>query len=223
MPERFTERLHRVAEPIWRAQHEHPFVRGIGDGSLDVERFAGYLRQDYLYMIDSARLFAVAASRAPDLDLMTRFVAFAHSTLTAEMELHRAYARKFGISSAELECTQASPTTRAYTDFMLRVASLGSFGELAVAPFPCMWGYSEIGQALARRERALEGRYAEWIETYSSHDFAELIEWYRVMVDRYAESAPEPELKRMEDVFLTSSRYEFLFWEMAWQQEKWRD
>ena len=30
-----SRRLYEAAKPIWQACHDHPFVRGIGDGSLD--------------------------------------------------------------------------------------------------------------------------------------------------------------------------------------------
>jgi len=73
MSERFTDRLYRLAQPVWEAQHSHPFVRGIGDGSLDIEKFKFWVCQDYLFLIDYARLLALAVARAPDLDSMRRF------------------------------------------------------------------------------------------------------------------------------------------------------
>jgi len=95
--------LRARAEPIWRAQHEHPFVRGIGDGTLDLEKFKHWVRQDYLFLIEYCRLFGLAAARAPDLETLTRFAALLAATARTEMDLHRAYAREFGISDAELE------------------------------------------------------------------------------------------------------------------------
>ena len=68
---RFTDRLHELAEPIWEAQHAHPFVRGIGDGTLDPERFRFYVRQDYLFLIEYARLLALGCARAPRLERET--------------------------------------------------------------------------------------------------------------------------------------------------------
>ncbi len=221
MSERFTDHLHRLAKRIWQAQHEHPFVRGIGDGTLELDRFAYWLRQDYRFLIDYARLFAVVAAHAPELDLMTRFVELAHSTLHTEMELHRAYAAQFGITPDALEAERPSPTTQAYTNFLLRTALLGSYGETLAALLPCMWGFCEIGQRLALQARPDDQRYAEWIEMYSSPGFAQLSDWCRATVDRAAEGLPESELKRMEEAFLTSSRYEYLFWEAAWQREQW--
>ena len=130
MAERLTERLRAAASAVWDAQHEHPFIRGIGDGSLDVERFKHWVRQDYLFLTDYARMLSLAAARAPDLDAMTRLAELAHETLATEMSLHRAYAEEFGISAAELERERPAPTCRAYTDFLVRTAATGAmFGH----------------------------------------------------------------------------------------------
>lgn len=221
MPERPTAALRARAEPIWRAQHEHPFVRGIGDGTLDLERFKHWVRQDYRFLVEYCRLFALAASRAPDLDTLRRFAELLQATATTEMDLHRAYAREFGISEAELDQEPMAPTTRAYTDFLLRVAATGDFAELAAALLPCMWGFAEIGQALRARGLPSDPRCAKWIEMYAAPDFAALAEWCRELVDRLAEGASSAQRRRIEEAFVTSSRYEYLFWEMAWRRETW--
>jgi thiaminase/transcriptional activator TenA len=219
--ERFTEDLRQLAEPIWAAQHVHPFVRGIGDGTLDLEKFAFWVRQDYLFLIEYSRLFGLAAARAPDLETMGRFAELLQATLQTEMELHRGYAQQFGISLEELERETPSPTTRGYTDFLLRVAAIGDFAELAAALLPCMWGFSEVGRRLAEGRRPADVRYAAWVDMYADPDFAALAEWCRGLVDRLAEQAPPRARRRMEDAFLTSSRYELAFWEMAWTLERW--
>ena len=221
MSERFSDRLYRLAQPVWEAQHSHPFVQGIGDGSLDIEKFKFWVRQDYLFLIDYARLLALAVARAPDLDSMRRFADLVQGTLNVEMDLHRSYAAEFGISIAELEAEEKAPTTRGYTDFLLRVATLDEFSGLIAALLPCMWGFSDLGQRLAQGPGPADERYAKWIEMYSSEEFAELAVWCRALVDRVAAGLPEDTLRRMEDAFLTSSRYELLFWEMAWRRERW--
>src|ERR1035438_8521726 len=103
MAERFTERLRQKAAGVWEAQHQHPFVRGIGDGTLDKERFKFWLRQDYVFLIEYARLLALAAARSPDLETMTRFAQLINETLGTEMSLQRAYAAELGIGAGELE------------------------------------------------------------------------------------------------------------------------
>ena len=217
---RFTDRLYELAEPIWEAQHAHPFVRGIADGTLDVQKFKFWIRQDYLFLIDYARLLAMAVVKAPDLPTMRRFADLVQDTLNVEMELHQDYAAEFGISQQELEDETKVPTTQAYTDFLLRAAA-GDYTELLVALLPCMWGYADIGQRLSRGPRPGDERYDKWIDMYSSVEFAELADWCRRLVDKEAEGQPEAMLREMEEAFLTSSRYELAFWEMAWRQETW--
>lgn len=221
MSERFTDRLRELADKVWRAQHDHPFVRGIGEGSLDPARFEHWIRQDYLFLIEYCRLFGLAAARAPDVAVMTRFADLLQATATVEMELHRKCAADFGISPEELEKASMAPTTRAYTDFLIRTATTGDFAELASALLPCMWGFSEIGIRLGAGVRPADPRYASWIDSYADPQFAALAGWCRDLVDELARDAPAAQLARMTDAFLTSSRYELLFWEMAWRRETW--
>ena len=221
MAERLTERLRAAASAVWDAQAEHPFIRGIGDGSLDVERFKHWVRQDYLFLTDYARMLSLASARAPDLEAMTRLAELAHETLTTEMSLHRAYAEEFGISADELEREQAAPTCRAYTDFLVRTAATGSFPELVGALLPCIWGFSDVGLALKRGRQPADGRYQAWIDMYASSAFEALSEWCRELLDRVGAGLPPAELSAVEDAFVTSCRYEYLFWEMAWKLETW--
>jgi thiaminase (transcriptional activator TenA) len=212
----FTDELRRAADPIWSAQHEHPFVRGIGEGSLDPEKFRHYVRQDYLFLIDYARLLALGCARAPRLDEMTRFAELAGAVLGSEMALHRSYAAEWGISPAALEHERPTPTTRAYTDFLLRVAALGDYGELAAALLPCMWGYHELAVALADHACPGNELYARWIDEYAGAEFGQLTDWCRTLTDRAAETSDR---RRMTDAFLISSHYELAFWDASWRKE----
>jgi len=217
----FSDHLRQLADPVWRAQHEHSFIRGIADGSLDDGRFRFWICQDYLFLIEYCRLFAFAAARSPDLVTLTRFADLLQATARTEMDLHRTYCAEFGVSAAELEAQTAAPTTRAYTDFLIRMAASGDFAELVAALLPCMWGFSEIGRRLAEGARPVDQRYAAWIDMYASQEFAELSAWCRELVDRVAADSGEQVRQRMEIAFVMSSRYELAFWEMAWQLEAW--
>ena len=147
----FTDDILARADGLQQAILNHPFVTGIGDGTLDMERFKHFIRQDYLYLIEFGRVLALASAKAPSLEAMGRFADLLNETLNTEMSLHRGYCARFGITEAELEATQPAPTMQAYTDFLVRTAYDGSFGELACALLPCMWGYCEIGLTLAER------------------------------------------------------------------------
>ena len=217
---RFTDTLRRDAEPLWTAQFEHPFIRGIADGSLDHERFRHYVRQDYLFLVEYARKLALTSARAPTLELQTRAAELTLDVLSTEMDLYRALAAEWGVSSDELEAEKMAPMTRAYTDFLLRTAALGDFAELLAALLPCMWGYSDLGRRLARDNPPSDQRYARWIEMYSSDEFEKLASWCRDVTDDVASDLGTQGRQCMLSAFLESSRYELAFWEMAWRLER---
>jgi thiaminase (transcriptional activator TenA) len=217
--EPFTDKLRELAAPLWEAQYQHPFVRGIADGSLDSDRFRRYLRQDYVYLRDYARAFSIAAARAPTLDLMRRLAGITFATLTTEMDLHRAYCARWGISEQQLESEAAGPTTRAYADYLLKTAALGDFAELIGALLPCLWGYQELACRLSAEVQVPNNPYAEWIGMYSSEDYAELAAFGRATCEHAAAGTSDDGRDRIIHAFVTSSRHELEFWDAAWQAE----
>ena len=218
----FSQRAEKKAQDLRAAILQHPFVTGIGDGSLDVEKFKFYVRQDYLYLIDYSRVLALASARAETLESMSWFARLLHETLNTEMELHRDYCRQFGISRQELEETLPSPTTKAYTQFLLSVANRRSYPELVAALLPCQWGYWEIGRHLnAQGPPKHTPLYAQWIEMYASEEFHNLALWVRNLADDLAARHGPAAARRMEEVYVVSTRYEYLFWEAPFQNESW--
>src|ERR1700737_1669021 len=210
----FSDELRAAAAQTWQAQLDHPFVRGIGDGTVDMVRFKRWVRQDYRFLVEYCRLFAIAAARAPDLATLVSFADLLRSTATTEMNLHRTYAAQFGITDDELEAEEMAPVTRAYTDFLLGAATLGAFCGVASRLLPCIWGFSEIGQRLAERGRPGEPRCAAWIDAYADPAFARLAGWCRNLVNRLAEDSGPVPRERMREAFVTSSRYELAFWDV---------
>jgi thiaminase (transcriptional activator TenA) len=194
----------RARAPAWDEALAHPFVVGLGDGSLDEAAFRFYIRQDYLFLIDYGRLLSLGAARAPRLEWMRRFAGLALSVLDVEMALHREFAARWGV--ANLESEVAAPATSAYCNFLLRTAALDDFAALAAAVLPCMWSYAEIGTSLA--SSATSDRYREWIDMYASSEFGELASWARSVVDEV--SGPG-----MEAAFAGSCEHEVAFWDAA--------
>ena len=214
--------LYHIAKPIWDAQLEHPFVRQLGDGSLEVERFTRWVVQDYRYLKEFARIFAWAVAKADRLESMGWYAKVLDLTLNTEMGLHRTYAERFGISEAELEATPMWPTTRAYTDFLVRTSADGDMADLLAALLPCAWGYVYIARKLAEGNPPEDQRYADWIAQYASDEFAAALDWLRAEFDRVSEHVADEKRARLTEIFTISSRYEWEFWEMCWNGEEWR-
>lgn len=211
-------RLHAAAAPIWQACLHHPFVTGIGDGTLPVEKFRHFMLQDYLYLFDYARVFALGVVKARDPELMRIFAANVDAILGGEMKIHRAYMQRLGISEAQVFAVKPALDNLSYTNYMLSVASSGGPMEIVAAILACSWSYAEIGQALAAIPGA-DGHpfYGEWIRGYASEEYTATNEALIALMDRLAADAGEEELAYLSQVFVNCSRYELGFWDMAWE------
>lgn len=218
----FTDRLFQAIEPVWESYLEHPFVKGIGEGTLDKEKFIHYMKQDYVYLIEYSRVFAIGATKANDLDTMTAFANLLHGTMNFEMDLHREYAAKFGISNEELENTEPSATMTAYTSYMISQAQLGGVENAVAAVLACAWSYNWIGHKLAEWPGATEHEfYGNWVKMYSSEGFTEIAENCKTLINDIAKDKPEHELKKLEEIFIKTSYFEYMFWDMAENISMW--
>jgi thiaminase (transcriptional activator TenA) len=175
-----------ISQELWlnnfdlvQACLQHPFVQGIGKGTLIREKFAYYVGQDAFFLEAFARAYSIAAAKAPDLAVFTIFHNLAGGVLQ-ELQLHQGYAAKWDV---DINLVEPSTATRHYTDFLLATAWGGDVGITAAAMSPCMRLYAFLGQELARNGIPHHD-YSDWIQTYSSDDFNDLAEELESLVDR---------------------------------------
>jgi len=161
----------------------HPFVRGLADGSLPVERFAAYIAQDAYFLESFARAYALALAHSPDRIGVEAFADLL-AGVRSELGLHATYARRWG---ADLATVSPSPATLAYTDFLLATATVGGVGLTCAAMTPCMRLYAHLGQSLAGTKTS--DTYAEWIGTYADPAFEQLAVTLESLLDRYLDDA----------------------------------
>lgn len=210
-------RLHDAAAPVWEACLRHPFVTGIGDGTLDMEKFRYFMLQDYLYLFDYARVFALGVVKARDPELMRVFAANVDAILGGEMKIHRAYMKRLDITEEQVFSIKPALANLSYTNYMLSVAQTGGPMEIVASILACSWSYAEIGQALAAIPGAAEHPfYGGWIQGYASEEYAATNQALIELMDSLAADAGEEQLAYLTDVFVNCSRYELGFWDMAW-------
>jgi len=214
-----SDRLLEEGSDLWEAQKSHPFVTELAAGTLDESAFRCWVEQDYLYLLDYARVFALAGTRARDEETMTHLLGVAHTVLDHEMDLHRKFAADYGLSPTDLEAAEKTPTCVAYTNYLLRIAHEGSLAAIAAAIYPCGQGYLDIATHMATLA-AHEHRYTPFIEKYTGTEFREAVAWMRAFVDRCGERYPG-EHDAMHEAFIQSARLEAAFWEMAYTREEW--
>lgn len=209
------ERLREAAGPVWTAYVDHPFVRGLGDGSLPEAAFRHYLIQDYLFLVQFARAYALAAYKADSLAEMRDAAAMVSALIDTEMGLHLEYCAEWGLAERDVTATEEDLATTAYTRFVLERGMAGDALDLHVALAPCVIGYGAIGRAL--RGGAKDGNpYARWIGMYAGEEYQEIAAGAAGQLDRLAVArggaAREAALAR---VFTQATRLEVAFWDMG--------
>jgi len=216
----FTGELWKSIERIYGAILRHPFLTGLTDGSLPAESFRFYAVQDALYLREFARALSIAAARAPRDEWIIMFDDHAAGALRVERALHESFFSAWGLTPEAVAGTPLAPTNVAYTSYLLAVAYGRPFHEAVAALLPCYWIYWEVGKALERAGSA-DPLYARWIGTYASEDFGGLVRAVLAATDETAARLAGSEREAMRRHFVTTSRYEWMFWEMGYRRESW--
>ncbi|WP_248927734.1 thiaminase II [Paenibacillus hamazuiensis] len=217
---KFSDQLRKEADAVWQASFDHPFVTGIADGSLPLSSFRHYVLNDAYYLSQFAKVQALGAAKASDLFTSGRMAAHVQGTYNAELALHEKFAKLLDITEEERRAFEPSPSSYAYTSHLYRAAYTGHLGDIIAAILPCYWLYYEIGERL-KGATPEEPIYREWIAAYGGEWFRELVQEQIDRLDEIAAQVSEADRERMKSHFMISSRYELMFWEMAYTLEKW--
>ncbi len=208
------------AQPLRTAILDLPFNRALADGTLPRETFQFYMMQDSQYLEGYSRALSLLAARAPATDMMLEFAQAAQVALVVERSLHESVFRDYGLTQAEVDAARPSPTCFAYVNFLLATAHQASVEEAVAAILPCFWIYEEVGNAI--HARAAPGNpYRAWIDAYASEEFAAAVRRVIDITDRLALGASPGQVARMEQAFMRSTQYEWMFWDSAWTLQGW--
>ena len=158
------QRLRKSAGAAWTNYVDHPFVRGLGDGTLPEAAFRRYLVQDYLFLIQFARAYALAAYKSQTLEDIRQAAGGLSAIADVEMRLHVEFCQKWGLTEADMAAEPEAQETMAYTRFVLECGNAGDLLDLHAALAPCILGYGEIGLALAAKGRDDGNPYQPWID-----------------------------------------------------------
>ena len=216
MPPSFSNQLWQSASLIWVSISQHPFLSELQQGTLPLEKFRFYIIQDYLYLGAFGRAAAAALAMAPD-DETARKLLLRVST-PVERPLHTDLFDRLGITSDEVSRTAPTPTNLAYMNHIEVSMDIGGLASGVAALLPCPRIYHEVGKILQVPPHPI---YRAWQSTYTDGILEESAAAWSELVDRLAESSGPDTRAAMTRAYLTSARYEFMFWSMAYNLEEW--
>ena len=220
MTDTFTGELWQGVTGIYEAILKHPFLTGLADGSLPDKMFAFYVVQDSLYLKQYGHTLAAIASRAPDASETEMFARHFIGVVRVEQQLHDELLGGLGIDPATVDAAEMAPTTLAFTSYLLATARGGSYAEAVAAVLPATGSTGRSARncgAGDHRTRASSGgsipTAARTTASTSRRSWASPTAW--------GQACPRAERGRLHGYFRTSSRYEWMFWDMGYRMESW--
>ncbi|MBR2027680.1 MAG: thiaminase II [Oscillospiraceae bacterium] len=212
-----SEKMLAAAAEIWQEYTSHPFVQGIQDGTLDREKFRYYIIQDYLYLEDYAKIFAIGVAKAKSLETANLFAKYI-GVMNGELDIHKCYLAKLGVTQSEIKTTSRALNNLSYTSYMLRVAYEEGETEIFAAILACACSYEFIAKNIVKNNPSAinDEFYGDWIKGYISPSYSSENDVMIKQMNRLSTECTEKQLQHLVDIFVTCSRYELDFWEMAW-------
>ena len=206
----------------WQAYIDHPFVIGLGDGSLPRDVFLTYLIQDYLFLLHYSKAWAMAVVKGESVEEMSTAATMVDALINAETRLHVAICDREGLTEAELGLAEERPENLAYTRYVMDAGLCGDLLDLLASLAPCVFGYGEIGLNLAGSDDT-QPAYREWIDSYAGREYQTLCHTVAELIERacIARLGPEPEKSPRWPAlcrrFTVATRLEVAFWGMAFK------
>lgn len=214
----WSARLWDDIDPTFAAILAHPFVTGLTDGTLDTEVSAYYVAQDVHYLRDYARALAIVGAKAPTLADTAMFARHAADVLDVELSLHSTPLPALGLDPVTVGGARVMPTTRAYSSYLLATTYGGSFVDGLAAILPCYWIYARVGTALLERGSP-DPRFRCWIDSYGGEEFA--VAQVLALTDQIGLALNPAEEAVARAHFVTTARYEWMFFDAAYRRETW--
>lgn len=217
----FAQRMREAADLVWEQGYRQPFLRELGEGTLQREKFAFYLLQDYRYLSDYAKVHALALTKTDDTEVMQFMVGVQSAIFNVETNVHRKYMAGYGVSEEEMTGVRQSAFARAYTSNILSIAYGKELVDILVAVLPCAWVYADYGQRLAREfaDTLDANPYKSWVDMYKTEEFWEGSAWLIEHIERLAEGLSEKRKRELIDIFVTGVENEYMFWSSAYDMQ----
>lgn len=216
-----TERLLETTKEIWESYNTHPFVMGIQNGDLEKDKFRYYIMQDFLYLKDYAKTFAVGVAKAKSVETANLFAKYI-AVMNGELDVHSGYMGKLHVTQEEIDNMKPSLDNLSYTSYMLRVAYEEGEAEILAAILSCAYSYEVIAKKIVMNapNSVNDDFYGDWISGYASEEYAAdnavLLETLDALTVHYTES----QIRHLVDIFVACSRHELAFWQMSWEMKQ---
>ncbi|HIP21030.1 MAG TPA: thiaminase II [Sulfurimonas sp.] len=211
------EETRKKTQEIYQNIISHDFVTELMSATLSEDTFGFYVNQDSLYLSEYKKALVAVGSKCHEPKDTQFFYEAATGIIQVEDALHKEFLKKKYINA------EPSPTCELYNSYLARIVNNESVEVGVAAVLPCFTIYKEVGDYILKTQSNKESNpYQAWIDTYASDEFALAVEQAIGIVNKYALTASPENLKKMEEVFIKTSKLEWMFWDSAYVREAWK-
>lgn len=215
--ENWYNRTREKTEDIFQSIIKHGFVTDLMEGKLDKDIFGFYVNQDSLYLSEYKKSLVTVGTKCHDSSHTQFFYASATGIIDVEDALHKLFLKE------EYLNPEPSPACELYNSYLGRIVNNTSVEVGIAALLPCFTIYKEVGDYIVAHQSNKENNpYQRWIDTYASDEFAQAVQQAIGITNEYAKTASAENLKKMEEVFIKTSKLEWMFWDSAYNMEQWK-
>ena len=209
---------------LWTDATDHPFITELGDGSLPDHKFRRYFVQDYVFVNQLAKVAGLAVAKAPDLNAARPFGGFLSMLLGAEDSLFLGAFDIMKVPEHEFRNATPLPTTDAFSNYLVGLASAGTFADICCAMYVVEGVYLDWADRLDGENTRpgdsgypLGGIYQQWVDIHTDSSLGPFVRFLASQVN----SASPSRSPGFQVIFDQVARYEIAFWEMAYAGEDW--
>jgi len=215
--ENWYEQTRKKTEYIYDAIIKHDFVVDLMQSTLDKDIFGFYVNQDSLYLGEYKKSLVTVGTQCHRPEETQFFYESATGIILVEDALHKEFLEP------KYKNPTPSPTCELYNSYLARIVNHESVEVAIAAVLPCFTIYKEVGDYILNTQtNKTSNSYQAWIETYASDEFSEAVEKIIAIANHYAVTASADTLAKMEEVFIKTSKLEYMFWDSAYNQEEWK-
>lgn len=204
------------SQNIYQAITQLDFIQELVNGTLPKCIFTNYIEQDALYLKEYGEVLLEISKQLVDDSHREHFQTFALDTVAVEKVLHSQYVQNLSVRN------EASPSNMLYTSFLWKQIASGKIHLALAAVLPCFWIYKEVGDYILAQEPSKDNPYQDWIDTYGGEAFAQSVEIAKGICNEIAAQCTDEEQQEMLDAYRFCSKMEWLFWQSAYEMDRWR-
>ncbi|MGL6064372.1 MAG: thiaminase II [Fusobacteriaceae bacterium] len=218
---KLTKEMLKEVERIWTSYNEHPFLKELESGKLDLEKFKFYLVQDYFYLFEYVKIFAIGITKTSDEKPMQKLAKSIDGILNKELDIHRGYMSLLNIDEKTLKNTKSSLDNISYVNYMQAVSLNGDLLDVFSAILSCAYSYLLIAEKVKKNNPLIVEHkiFGNWVKGYSSPDYRKSCEDLLDLIDELGEGIDNNKKNKLKEIFVNCSKFEYKFWEMSYNME----